>query len=134
MGVHAQDGHYMVRSMPYGVADHEWVRLKGEAWKILVGHAKRRSLIAYSDLLAGLTDQPFEPQEARFHGLLGELSTEEDEAGRGLLTVLVVHKAGDNRPGPGFFELAKSRGRNVIDIDKTWLEELDRVFDYWREN
>ena len=50
--------------------------------------------------------------------MLGEISSEEDAAGRGMLTVLVVHRAGDMQPGPGFFELAKQLGRNTSNILK----------------
>jgi len=39
--------------------------------------------------------------------MLGEISQEEDAAGRGMLSVIVVHKVGDMQPGPGFFQLAK---------------------------
>jgi hypothetical protein len=35
--------------------------------------------------------------------MLGEISQEEDEAGHGMLSVIVVHKYGDMQPGPGFF-------------------------------
>ena len=35
--------------------------------------------------------------------MLGDISSAEDDAGRGLLTVVVVHKSGDMKPGPGFF-------------------------------
>jgi DNA-binding IclR family transcriptional regulator len=66
--------------------------------------------------------------------MLDELSIDEDGAGRGLITVLVVHKSGDYRPGPGFFELAASGGRDVSDIDRTWLRELRTVWGHWLNN
>ena len=40
--------------------------------------------------------------------MLGEISSAEDAAGRGMLTVVVVHKAGDMQPGPGFFRAGKT--------------------------
>jgi hypothetical protein len=63
--------------------------------------------------------------------LLGEIAREEDDAGRGMLTVVVVHKTGDMQPGPGFFELAQELGRDTSDIDKCWIDELVRVFKVW---
>jgi hypothetical protein len=38
------------------------------------------------------------------------------------------------RPGTGFFELATLRGRKIVDIDKTWLDELDAVWGYWKDH
>jgi hypothetical protein len=63
--------------------------------------------------------------------LLGQISSEEDAARRGMLTVVVIHKAGDMQPGPGFFELAKSLGRDIEDPMKFWIDELHRVFAVW---
>jgi molybdopterin synthase catalytic subunit len=51
--------------------------------------------------------------DPRLFHMLGEISSEEDTAGRGMLTVVVVHKVGDMQPGPGFFELAKHLGRDT---------------------
>ena len=66
-----------------------------------------------------------------YRTFFGEIASEEDEQGRGLLTVLVVHKSGDMQPGPGFFELAQSRGRDTSRIVETWVDELKQVFAYW---
>lgn len=88
----------------------------------------------YSDVVAELQTVDFEPTDPRFHLLLDAVSIEEDERGRGLLTTVVVHKHGDMRPGPGFFELAQQRGRSTQDIDKTWLAELDAVWGYWTKH
>jgi len=38
------------------------------------------------------------------------------KVGRGMLSVIVVHKEGDMQPGPGFFELAGELGRDTSDI------------------
>jgi len=65
-----------------------------------------------------------------FH-LLGQISSEEDAAERGLLSVIVVHKFGDMQPGPGFFELAKSLGRDTSDILRRRVEELKKVHSAW---
>jgi hypothetical protein len=44
--------------------------------------------------------------------------------------VIVVHKAGDMQAGPGFFELARSLGRDTSDILAFWAEELKKVHAY----
>jgi len=63
-----------------------------------------------------------EPHDARFFHLLGEISTDESIAGRGMLTALVVHKSSDYQPRPGFFELARELGHDVADIGKFWIQ------------
>jgi hypothetical protein len=67
----------------------------------------------------------------RLFAILGQLSFDEHEAGRPLLSVLVVHKTGDMQPGDGFFELAESLGRDTSDIDKAWIAEVRMVFQHW---
>lgn len=116
-----------------GFDDDQWRTAKGELRRLLIDTARNKSVIAYSESVAQVEAIQFEPNDPRFHRMLDELSTDEDKAGRGLITVLVVHKSGDYRPGPGFFELAASRGRDVGDIDRTWLAELRLVWDYWRQ-
>lgn len=64
--------------------------------------------------------------------MLGEISEEEDSRGRGMLTVLVVHKNGEMRPGPGFSDLASRLGRDTSDIDACWIAEYERVTTAWR--
>ena len=60
---------------------------------------------------------------------LRALSESEDDAGRGLLTAVVV-RADTDRPGAGWFRLAAARGRDITDADRVWREEralLQRV-------
>jgi len=54
--------------------------------------------------------------------VLRALSEAEDDAGRGLLTAVVV-RADTGRPGAGWFRLAESRGRAISDAERTWAEE-----------
>jgi hypothetical protein len=58
---------------------------------------------------------------------------EEDEAGRGMLSCLVVHKHGDYQPGPGFFELAETLGYNKTDVIHLWIDQVKKVFEAWSE-
>lgn len=105
--------------------------MKREAMDILAARAKARGVIPYSDLAARIQSVRLEAHDQRLFHLLGEISEVEDAAGRGTLSVIVVHKAGDMQPGPGFFELAKQLGRDTSDILKCWVEELKKVHAYW---
>ncbi|MBZ5601831.1 MAG: hypothetical protein LAO79_05945 [Acidobacteriia bacterium] len=66
--------------------------------------------------------------------MLDEVSTEEFDGGRGMLSVVVVHKYGDMEPGPGFFKLAESLGQRVADKTTFWVNELHKVHGYWSNN
>ena len=72
-----------------------------------------------------------EPHSYALAAMLGEISADEDAAGRGMLTVIVVHRDGDMEPGPGFFELARELGRDTSDILRCWIEELKKVHKVW---
>jgi hypothetical protein len=70
----------------------------------MVDRAKVRGLIPYSDLVKKIKNIKLEAHDPRLFHMLGEISSEEDTAGRGMLTVVVVHKVGDMQPGPTFFD------------------------------
>jgi hypothetical protein len=72
-----------------------------------------------------------EAHDPRLFHLLDKISRGEDAVGRGMLTVVVVHKHGDMQPGPGFFELAKALGRDTKNIEKCWIDELRKVHAIW---
>jgi hypothetical protein len=115
----------------YGFEGSQWENAKLQGRDILIEVARRRGRIAYSELVAQITVLHLEPHDFRLFHLLGEISSEEDEAGRGMLTAIVVHKNDDMLPGPGFFELAKTLGRNTKDTLACWVQEFNKVHDYW---
>lgn len=115
----------------YGFEECVWNTAKNQARNVLVRVARRRGRIAYSELVAQISVVQLEPNDPRLFHLLGEISTDEDAAGRGMLTAIVVRKSGDMQPGPGFFDLAKSRGRNTKDLLVCWIVEFNKVHDYW---
>jgi hypothetical protein len=59
------------------------------------------------------------------NGKLGKLPLA--TVGRSMITAIAVHKD-DQRPGCGFFVLARKLGRDVSNEDKFWLNEVKRVF------
>ncbi len=115
----------------HGFVQSEWDAAKDEARQVMIGCARARQMIPYSDLVRQITRIRLQAHDARLSHFLGEIASEEDDKGRGLLTVVVVHKSGDMQPGPGFFELAQSRGRETSNIVECWVEELKKVFAYW---
>jgi len=58
--------------------------------------------------------------------VLRALSIAEDEAGRGLLTAVVV-RADTAVPGDGGFRLAEQRGRSGSDLVAMWNDERTRL-------
>lgn len=118
----------------FGFPPEAWRFAKTEVRSILIERAKRRSFITYSQLAPEITAISVEYHDPRLNALLGEVSTEEEQRGRGLLSVLVVHKIGDMQPGQGFYELAERLGRRIPDITLFWVEEFNRVFDYWQNH
>ena len=92
-------------NLKYGIPRDLWNAAKEEARTVMIEVARRGCTVSYSDLVQRIGAYQFGPQDPPFHHLLGEISTAENAAGRGMLSVLVVHKDGDKRPGPGFFKL-----------------------------
>jgi hypothetical protein len=109
-------------TIKYGYSLDEWNVTKEEMRKILLERARLRGMIPYSDLVERIHTIRLEPESPALAAMLGEISTEEDAAGRGMLSVIVVHKQGDMQPGPGFFDLAEKLGRDTSDILKCWVE------------
>ncbi|WP_037088436.1 hypothetical protein [Neorhizobium vignae] len=115
----------------HGFAAGDWESAKAEAKEIMISRARVRGMIPYSELANNIRSIRLGAHDQRFFHFLGEISQEEDAAGRGLLTVLVVHRSGDMQPGPGFYELAKLLGRDTTDLLRCWIEELHRVHAVW---
>ena len=115
----------------HGFQQEAWEAAKGEARRAMIAVAARESVIYYSDLVAEIRSIDLEPQSTHLAHMLGEISTEEHEAGRGMLTVVVVHKGGDHMPGPGFFELARSLGHDTRDREAFWVGELAKAHRLW---
>jgi hypothetical protein len=117
----------------YGFDAVLWKSAKVEGKAVLAECARAGNTIAYSDFIKHIRAITFtDAHDSRLPHFLEEISVEEDQEGKGLLTALVVHKNGDYKPGPGFFELAKKLGRNTKDIDKCWIEELKTIYAVWK--
>jgi len=97
----------------YGFSEEEREEAKEEIKKILITRAKIKSPISYSELASQIMTIAIEPHAHALHDMLGEITIAEDNAGRGLLSALVIHKDGDGMPGQGFFDVAKKRGKDT---------------------
>ena len=116
----------------YGFTDAQWQSAIAEATAILRLRASTEpGTITYSDLAAELTSITIGYHDPAMDYLLVQVSTEEHEAGRPLLSVIVIHKGGDMEPGNGFYELAKDLGFDVSNRLAFWTSELTRVQNYW---
>ena len=126
--------------MPYGISQVEWDATVKEILCVLGDRAKNmvgQETISYSDLYNQInhlihTSPMLGPDDPRFHHMLGEVSTAENKAGRGMLSVLVVHKTGDMKPGQGFYDLARQLGYIFSDEDAFWIGQFNKVCRAWR--
>jgi hypothetical protein len=121
------------KDFDHGFAQSDWDAAKEEARVIMIRRARARSTISYSELVSQIRSIRLDPHDARLDHFLGQISSEEDSEGRGMLTVLVVHKSGDLEPGRGFYELAGSLDRDVSDRERCWAEELKLVYEVWSD-
>jgi hypothetical protein len=117
----------------FDVPSAKWADAKTEIRTILIRKAKERAMIPYSDLAAQVRAVNFSAFDVRLFSILGQLSTEEHDHGRPLLSVLVVHKSGDMQPGEGFFDLAESLGRDTSSLLTAWIVEVQRVYQFWNK-
>jgi hypothetical protein len=79
----------------YGLTKTQWTTAKEEIRQILSERAKLRGMIPYSELAAQLQSVQLEPNSFALFSLLGEISWEEDKAGRGICSVssLCINRA-----------------------------------------
>jgi|SRR5687768_16326881 hypothetical protein len=116
--------------MKFGLSDDVWASAKAEAKEAIVRRARAGNVVFYSDLVEEIQSVELQPRDPRLAALLDEISTEEDSAGHGMLSALVVLKE-SYQPGQGFFNLARSRGKDVSSPDAFLVQETKKVMRYW---
>jgi hypothetical protein len=94
---------------------------------VLEHTARSQETITYSELVGKVQAIPLEPDSKILAKILDEISTDQDAAGRGMLSAVVIHKTDDYLPGPGFFSLAETLGRDASDEVAFHAAELERV-------
>lgn len=105
-----------------GLADRDGLE---RARRLLAAHAARHATLTYSELRSRLA------LEGDLVPLLRGLAETEDEAGRGLLSAVVV-QAESGRPGTGWYLLAARRGRDVSDREACWQAEIAHLEMVWQ--
>jgi hypothetical protein len=91
---------------------------------VLSRHAARRTTLTYDELrLATGATGDLVP-------ILRSISQSEEEAGRGLLTAVVV-RSDTALPGRGWFRLAAEKGRDLSDPERCWGAEIDDLHRIW---
>lgn len=114
----------------YGFSPENWSALKTEIRSLLIDTAKSaRRTIAYSGLTEKIVSANFVPHSAILSAALTEISQEENAAGRGMLSAVVVRKDGAKKNG--FIRVAAGLGRDVSDPERCWDTEIEQVCRYW---
>ena len=122
----------MVR--PHDVDRFAWDNAKSEAREAMIAAARSpNGTLTYNELARQITSLRLEADSVALRQLLSEISVAEDVAGRGMLSVVVVHQGEDRLPGHGFFTLARGLRRDTNDQQKCWAVELGKVRAVWRE-
>ena len=91
-----------------------------------------KGTITYNELASSITGLRLEPDSLALRELLVEISLAEDMAGRGMLSVVVVHQGEDCLPGHGFFTLARGFGRDTSNKEKLWAAEFAEFQEVWK--
>lgn len=116
--------------MPRGISASNWEALKQEMREILIGMARMRTTVCYSDLAAMLKTASVHHRAPAFHHLLDEMCREDEARGHAILASLVVRKD-SGIPGAGYFTIAASEGADVSDPVAYWREQFEQACDYW---
>lgn len=114
-------------ALKYGYELKDWQAAKDEIVAILRARIRSgRGPTTYGELCSTMKTIEIEPHSYALAHMLGEVSSDEDSAGHGMLSAYVV-SAETGGPGGGFFELAVELGRKVEDRDAFWVAEIQRV-------
>ncbi|WP_143273425.1 hypothetical protein [Azospirillum palustre] len=103
----------------------------------LIETARKRRVLSYRDVAAPMgldMDSPKDRDE--LSKILYEISVSEYNQGRPLLSVLVIggEKGIPSKiPGSGFYEMASDLGFNISEKLMFFVEELNRVHEFWSE-
>lgn len=115
-----------------GLGDADWSEIKAEMRHILIGLARKRQTICYSDLAVQIRTAYIHHRAPAFMAILRELVDEDSAEGHPTLAALVVRKQ-TGRCGPGFFRIAAENGEDISDPEAFWKVSFERVCDFWSE-
>jgi len=123
----------MAELVPY---TEEHIRLR----EILIKVAKRKGIITYTDLIKQAKvrlDMSIPYDRGQLGHLLGEISWNEAQEGRPMLSSVALH-AGDYKQGQGFFDLAEEIYSISLDNEdkriKFGMDEMNKTHTFWAEH
>ncbi len=120
------------RTETYGYQERTWQNAKTRIRQGIIDQIRMdHRPLTYSNVVALVSGLFVSPHDWRLHHLLGQISEDEEDAGRGLISAFVVRQ-GNGRPGNGFFRLAEKRGRDVTDREVCWTREIAHLQEVWR--
>jgi len=115
-------------NMPrYGYLDDVWDSAKTNIRGILIEIARARGTIYYSELSNRMQPVQIPYWSYAMGGILGEISREESNAGRPMLSAVVINRK-DNTSGKGFIKLARRLGRTGHTDYQIWETERNNVW------
>lgn len=116
----------------YGFSPENWLALRNEIRSILIRTATSvEQTISYSELAETVESASLKPFSQPLFAVLTELSEEEDAAGRGMLSAVVIRKDRRKPRKSGFIRLAAKLERDVSNARACWDAEIERVCTYW---
>src|SRR5208283_5415346 len=92
----------MLSNSTFDVPKAQWEAAKAEAKEVMSERAKVRGMIAYSDLVPRIHAFAMNAHDPRLFHLLGQISSEEDAAGMGMLTVIAFRNVSTILRQPAF--------------------------------
>lgn len=115
----------------YKISDEEREDAKDEIRSLLTECAKEKRLMTYQELASKMHSLRLQARSHTLFELLDSISMEEEDAGRGMLSVLVVTKM-HGLPSQGFFDLAETRYRcDVSNKTAFFNNQREKVYAYW---
>jgi hypothetical protein len=117
--------------MPHGFSNAQWSAGVAAMTDILRARASVRGMITYSGLSKAMHSVTIGYKDPAMDDMLLEVSRNQASHGRGLSSVVVVHKNADTEQGNGFYGLAESMGFDVLGRQACWIAELHKVHGLW---
>lgn len=114
------------------LTEADWNALKQEMRQILIGMAKLRQTVCYSDLAAMLQSAYIHHRSPEFPRLITDMSREDELSGHASLAPLVVRKD-SGIPGMGFFINTAVETGDLSDMEAFWRKEFERTCEYWSD-
>ena len=111
-----------------GTTEYDQVR------NLLIEAAREQRPIPYVPNITQVMDldEPGEHMARELGQILGEISEDEHLAGRPLLSA-VAYSTTLNKPGRGFYDLARELGKEFNDEDRFWGEEVQALYEVWAD-